>query len=163
MSEATGIVIEVGHAEQVSDSFRKRMIVVDVTDNPEYPSPVAFEFVQDKCDLLDGYGVGHQVKISYNLRGREWIDPQGVKKYFTSIQGWRIEYAGQQAPPQDQQQYQQTPAPAPQAPQPQPGQYQQYHQQPPQAPAPQAPPFPAQQQQSPPPPQFPNQQDSVPF
>ena len=34
-----------------------------------------------------------QVKISINLRGREWVNPQGETKYFNSIQGWRIEAA----------------------------------------------------------------------
>jgi hypothetical protein len=31
------------------------------------------------------------VKISINIRGREWTNPQGEVKYFNSIQGWRIE------------------------------------------------------------------------
>jgi hypothetical protein len=49
------------------------------------------EFVQDKCDLLNNFGAGQAVKISINLRGREWVNPQGETKYFNSIQGWRIE------------------------------------------------------------------------
>jgi len=49
------------------------------------------EFVQDKCDLLNSYQVGQMVKVSINLRGREWVNPQGETKYFNSIQGWRIE------------------------------------------------------------------------
>ena len=49
------------------------------------------EFVQDKCDLLNNYSAGQMVKISINLRGREWVNPQGETKYFNSIQGWRIE------------------------------------------------------------------------
>ena len=49
------------------------------------------EFVQDKTDLLNAYAVGQNVKISINLRGREWANPQGEIKYFNSIQGWRIE------------------------------------------------------------------------
>ena len=35
------------------------------------------------------------VKISINLRGREWVNPQGETKYFNSIQGWRIENLSQ--------------------------------------------------------------------
>ena len=31
------------------------------------------------------------IKININLRGREWVNPQGETKYFNSIQGWRIE------------------------------------------------------------------------
>ena len=51
------------------------------------------EFVQDKCDLLDNYKEGQDVKVSINLRGREWINPEGKAVYFNSIQGWRIETA----------------------------------------------------------------------
>ena len=49
------------------------------------------EFVQDKTDLLNNFAPGQDVKISINLRGREWTNPQGEIKYFNSIQGWRIE------------------------------------------------------------------------
>jgi translation initiation factor IF-3 len=53
------------------------------------------EFVQDKCDLLNSYAVGQDVKVSINLRGREWINPQGEAKYFNSVQGWRVENISQ--------------------------------------------------------------------
>jgi hypothetical protein len=49
------------------------------------------EFTQDKCDLLNNYSVGETVKVAINLRGREWVSPQGETKYFNSVQGWRIE------------------------------------------------------------------------
>jgi hypothetical protein len=49
------------------------------------------EFTQDKCDLLNIYKVGEDVKVSINLRGREWVSPQGDTKYFNTIQAWRIE------------------------------------------------------------------------
>ena len=35
--------------------------------------------------------MGDNVKVSINLGGREWVNPQGETKYFNSIQGWRIE------------------------------------------------------------------------
>ena len=52
------------------------------------------EFIQDKCDLLNSYQVGQDVKIGINLRGREWVNPEGETKYFNSIQAWRIEKVG---------------------------------------------------------------------
>jgi hypothetical protein len=72
-----------------SNGFRKRELVV--TTNEQYPQDINIEFVQDKCDILDKYKEGQSVKVSINLRGREWINPQGEAKYFNSIQGWRIE------------------------------------------------------------------------
>ena len=79
-----------------SNGFRKREVVV--TTDEQYPQMIMVEFTQDKTDLLDKYKVGQDVKISINLRGREWINPQGEAKYFNSIQGWRIESLSQGAP-----------------------------------------------------------------
>ena len=72
-----------------SNGFRKREVVI--TTEEQYPQPIMVEFVQDKTDLLDAFQVGQAVKISINLRGREWVSPQGETRYFNSIQGWRIE------------------------------------------------------------------------
>lgn len=78
-----------------NNGFRKREVVV--TTEEQYPQHILVEFVQDKCDLLNSYRVGQMVKVSINLRGREWVNPQGETKYFNSIQGWRIENMEQQA------------------------------------------------------------------
>lgn len=72
-----------------ANGFRKREVVV--TTEEQYPQHIMIEFVQDKTDLLNNFQVGQQIKISINLRGREWVNPQGETKYFNSIQGWRIE------------------------------------------------------------------------
>jgi hypothetical protein len=69
--------------------FKKQELVV--TTSEQYPQDINIEFVQDKCDLLNSYNVGQSVKVSINLRGREWINPQGEAKYFNSVQGWRVE------------------------------------------------------------------------
>lgn len=73
-----------------ANGFRKREIVV--TSEEQYPQHILVEFTQDKCDLLNSYKVGENVKVYLNLRGREWVNPQGETKYFNSIQGWKIEH-----------------------------------------------------------------------
>lgn len=88
--EVQGKVKMIGETQTFgSNGFRKREIVV--TTEEQYPQHIMVEFVQDKTDLLNNYQVGQNVKISINLRGREWVNPQGETKYFNSIQGWRIE------------------------------------------------------------------------
>lgn len=82
-----------------SNGFRKRELVI--TTEEQYPQHLMVEFVQDKSDLLDNYQIGQMVKVSINLRGREWVSPQGETKYFNSIQGWRIENLQQEAPSGD--------------------------------------------------------------
>ncbi len=79
-----------------SGGFRKRELVV--TTDEQYPQHIMIEFVQEKTDLLDKFKVGQPVKVSINLRGREWTSPQGEVKYFNSIQGWRIEPLQQENP-----------------------------------------------------------------
>ncbi len=72
-----------------NNGFRKREMVV--TTEEQYPQHILIEFIQDKTDLLDKFNVGQNVKVSINLRGREWTNPQGETKYFNSLNGWRIE------------------------------------------------------------------------
>ena len=74
--------------------FRKAELVLDVTEKVEYPQFVNVEFTQDNTDLLSKHKVGDSVKVSINLGGREWVNPQGEAKYFNSIVGWRIEAVG---------------------------------------------------------------------
>tara|TARA_R110000796_G_scaffold250788_4_gene380656 strand:+ start:9748 stop:10125 length:378 start_codon:yes stop_codon:yes gene_type:complete len=88
--EVQGKVKMVGETQTFgTNGFRKREVVV--TTEEQYPQHIMVEFVQDKCDLLNTISVGQPVKIGINLRGREWVNPQGETKYFNSIQGWRIE------------------------------------------------------------------------
>lgn len=87
--EVTGKVKVVSAEIQVSATFRKRELVV--TTDEQYPQHIMIEFTQDKSDLLNNVAVGDAVKVSINLGGREWINPQGETKYFNSIRGWRIE------------------------------------------------------------------------
>ncbi len=68
-----------------------------ITTEEQYPQHILVEFIQDKCDLLNSYQVGQDVKIGINLRGREWVNPEGQTKYFNSIQGWRIDQLDQGA------------------------------------------------------------------
>lgn len=90
--EVIGKIKMIGATLQVSASFQKRELVV--TTEEQYPQHIMIEFAQDKCDVLNNYSVGQNVKVGINLRGRDWTNPQGETKYFNSIQGWRIEKNG---------------------------------------------------------------------
>lgn len=95
--EISGKIKVLNETQNIGDKgFRKREVVI--TTEEQYPQYILVEFIQDKCDLLDGYTVGQDVKISINLRGREWVNPEGVAKYFNAIQGWRIELLNREEP-----------------------------------------------------------------
>jgi hypothetical protein len=82
--------LKVANATQVvSEKFSKREFVIETTD--QYPQLVMFQLTQDKCNLLDGFGVGNKLEVSFNLRGREWTSPVGEVKYFNTLEAWRLE------------------------------------------------------------------------
>lgn len=91
MSEVLGKIKVINVEQQVTTTFKKRELVV--TTNEQYPQHISINFVQDKCDLLNGYKVGDDVKVGINLRGKEYVNQQGETKYFNDIQGWKIEKA----------------------------------------------------------------------
>ena len=84
----------ISETQEISEKFKKREFVV--TDSSSmYPQDVMFQSVQDKCAMLEGYSVEDEVEVSFNLRGREWTSPDGVVKYFNTLDAWRIEKMGQ--------------------------------------------------------------------
>lgn len=88
--EVIGKVHNLGEEIQVSSSYNKRELVV--ATNEQYVQYISIEFSQGKCnDILDTLSLNTEVKVSINLRGREWVNPQGEAKYFNTIQGWKIE------------------------------------------------------------------------
>lgn len=96
--EVIGRIKVIGQNQEINPTFRKRELVI--TTEEQYPQTLMIEFVQDRTDLLNNFQVGQPVKVSINLRGREWVNPEGETRYFNSIQGWRIEPWQTQQPQQ---------------------------------------------------------------
>jgi hypothetical protein len=90
--ELTGIIIEVFPAQTFNKGFRKREFVIECGD--KYPQKIVFGLVQDKCDMIDSYGVGDTVSVSFDVKGRDWTDKSGQTKYFNTLEAFRL--SGQQ-------------------------------------------------------------------
>jgi len=89
--EITGKIHEIGNTEQVTESLKKRELILEYAENPQYPEYLRFEAIQDKCNLLDNIYAGQDIKVYFNLKGRPWTDKTGKKSYFNSLQIWKIE------------------------------------------------------------------------
>lgn len=85
-----GKVHEISEVTNVTDTFKKRELIVEYAENPSYPEFIKFEALQDKVSLFDNVKVGDQVEVSFNLRGRPWTDRNGKTAYFNSLVVWRI-------------------------------------------------------------------------
>lgn len=88
--EVTGTLKAKFDTQKVSDRFQKREFVLTTEANTPYPQQVSFQVTQDKCTMLDQFNPGEEIRVQFNLRGREWNGPQGVK-YFNTLEAWRIE------------------------------------------------------------------------
>ena len=88
--EITGTLKIKNNEVQVSEKFKKREFVI-TENSSQYPQFIQFQLTQDRCSLLDSYKVGDELKVFFNLRGREWKNPQGEVKYFNSLEAWRLE------------------------------------------------------------------------
>ena len=95
MSKIVGKIISIGEVVKVSEKFQKLEFVVETED--QYPQKLQLQFTQDKVDLMKFYKVGSVVDVNVNIRGREWIDPNGVAKYFMSLDAWSISFKGSEA------------------------------------------------------------------
>lgn len=86
-----GKLYEVFEEQQISDKFRKREFVLEIPDG-SYTQYVKFQLTQDKCNLLDAYKTGDEVKVTFNLTGKPFTK-NGQTMYFTNLQAWRMEPA----------------------------------------------------------------------
>lgn len=87
--EVEGKLHKLFPTEQKSASFTAREFVLEIPDG-NYPQLVKFQAVQDRCTLLDAFQEGDQIKVSFDLRGREWNG-----KYLTNLNAWRVDRAGE--------------------------------------------------------------------
>jgi hypothetical protein len=89
MNKEKGTVVNVTQLQQISDKFRKQDFTIKTFDE-KFPQFLTFQVVNDKCDLVANLNTGDVVEVSYNLRGREWKSPEGVTKYFNTVEAWSI-------------------------------------------------------------------------
>ena len=91
-----GKVKVVGSTVVISEKFSKREFVV-VDDTNMYPQDIQFQLTQDKCNLIDSLVIGDEVEVSFNLNGKEWVNPKGESKFFNTLDVWKISKIGSNA------------------------------------------------------------------
>ncbi len=87
--EATGSIHAIS-AIETRKTFTFRKFVILVPDG-KYPQTIEFQSTRDAMGQLDGLGVGDEVTVKFNLRGREWTSPQGDVKYFVTLDAWQVD------------------------------------------------------------------------
>ena len=83
--EINGLLHKIFPTENKTDKFQAREFVIKVEEGM-YPQFIKFQLTQDRCGLVDAFEAGQEIKVHFDLRGREWNE-----KYFTNLNAWRIE------------------------------------------------------------------------
>ena len=89
--QLTGKIKSISEARQVSETFKIREFVVTIDGEGKYPQQIQLQATNDKCETLNVFTIGSDVTVSFNLRGREWTNPEGVVKVFNTLEAWRID------------------------------------------------------------------------
>ena len=100
--QLTGVIKVIKPIQQVSATFSKREFVIETQE--QYPQTISLELHGDRVDIIDSFAEGQEVECHINLKGREWVNPQGETKYFNTIVCWKIQLPNSQSAPQSQQQ-----------------------------------------------------------
>jgi hypothetical protein len=93
--EVTGKLLVKYDAQQVNDRFKKREFVLELAEEINgnvYTNYAKMQLVQQKCDILDRFNEGDNVKVSFNIKGNRW-EKDGKVNFITNLDAWRIENA----------------------------------------------------------------------
>ena len=91
-----GTLKRVGNIETVgSNNFTKRTFVVETKE--QYPQTLEFQLTKDRVDIIEVYATGEEMEVHFNLRGRDWTNPQGEIKTFNTLECWKLVKGQQQS------------------------------------------------------------------
>lgn len=93
-NKITGKLIVKGETQVVSEKFKKREFVLELTEEingNSYTNFAKLQLTQAKCDILDRYKLGETLECHYNIKGTKF-EKDGKTSYFTNLDCWKIEY-----------------------------------------------------------------------
>ena len=88
--EVTGTLKAKKDTRIINDSFKLREFVLTIDQDTEYPQYITFQLNNNKCALIDRVNVDDTLTVSFDLNGKEWVNPEGEKIYFNSFKVWKI-------------------------------------------------------------------------
>jgi hypothetical protein len=82
--ELTGKIKKIFDRQDFPSGFYKQEFVV--TTDERFPQDIKLDCLKEKVDMLNGLEEGSPVKVSFDVRGREWNE-----RYFVDLTAWKIE------------------------------------------------------------------------
>lgn len=93
--EVTGKLLLKYDTQQVTEKFKKREFVLELAEEINgniYTNYAKMQLVQNKCEIIDKFNAGDNVKVSFNIKGTKY-EKDGKVNYFSNLDAWRVESA----------------------------------------------------------------------
>lgn len=84
--ELTGKIKKIFDQQDFPSGFYKQEFVVTTDDR--FPQDIKLDCLKEKVEMLKGLSEGSAVKVSFDVRGREWNE-----RYYVDLSAWKIEPA----------------------------------------------------------------------
>lgn len=81
-----GTIHKINPIEQVTEKFKKREFVLEISNDGAYVQKVLFTATRDNVEFLDTFKTGDSVDVEFDVKGREWTSPTGDIKYFNTLE-----------------------------------------------------------------------------
>ena len=81
-----GTINKINPIEQVTEKFKKREFVLEISNDGAYVQKVLFTATRDNVEFLDTFKTGDSVDVEFDVKGREWTSPTGDIKYFNTLE-----------------------------------------------------------------------------
>jgi hypothetical protein len=83
MYKLKGSVIHIGETQQITETFKKRDLVIFV--DGQYPQEYIFEATQTRCELLDAVQLKQEVEVGFAIQGNGWTSKEGEKRWANTL------------------------------------------------------------------------------
>ena len=81
-----GTIHKINPIEQVTEKFKKREFVLEISNDGAYVQKVLFTATRDNVEFLDTFKTGDIVDVEFDVKGREWTSPTGDIKFFNTLE-----------------------------------------------------------------------------
>lgn len=86
--ELEGKLKVIEEVQTFASGFSKREFVVEVEDG-KYPQLIKFDLLKDKTSLIDGFQIGDDLHVTFDIGGREYNG-----RYYVNLNAWKLARAG---------------------------------------------------------------------
>ncbi len=93
--EITGKLLEKFDTQVVSDRFKKREFVLEISEEVNgnvFTNYAKMQLVQNKTEVIDRFEIGDMLRVNFSIKGNRY-ERDGKVSYFSNLDAWRVEKA----------------------------------------------------------------------